>query len=540
MPTIRSLTAGALLVATTGTAGFAQSYATSDPVIRQIYTEGMNNSQAYKLSQILSDSIGPRLTGSPGIKRGNDWLVATYKSWGVEARNEQYGKWKGWRRGATHVDLLTPRVRTLEGTLLAWSAGTGGKDVTASTVILPQLVDSAALVAWLPQAKGKFVLVSMAQPTCRPDDNWRQFGDSVSFARMRAARDSATRAWNARVTATGYSVGLGTGTLGKRLQDGGAAGVIAGRWSNGWGVNKVFDSRTDKVPSIDLSCEDYGLVYRLTENKQGPTLRVRADAEFLGDLPVFNTIATIKGSQKPDEYVMLSAHFDSWDAGSGTTDNGTGTITMVEALRILKTVYPNPKRTIVVGHWSGEEQGLNGSRAFAADHPEIVKGLLALFNQDNGTGRIVNFSGSGFTTASGNLARWMSNIPAEMSRGINLSFPGSPAGGGSDNASFVCYGAPAFGLGATSWDYGTYTWHTNRDTFDKIVLDDLKNNATLTAMLVYLASEDPETLARDRRVFDQGPDRRPGPGFGGGGGGGGPQTWPACTEPLRDYSQYRR
>jgi len=255
---------------------------------------------------------------------------------------------------------------------------------------------------------------------------------------------------------------------------------------------------------------------------------------------VFNTIATIKGSQKPDEYVMLSAHFDSWDAGSGTTDNGTGTITMVEALRILKTVYPNPKRTIVVGHWSGEEQGLNGSRAFAADHPEIVKGLQALFNQDNGTGRIVNFSGSGFTTASGNLARWMSNIPAEMSRGINLSFPGSPAGGGSDNASFVCYGAPAFGLGATSWDYGTYTWHTNRDTFDKIVLDDLKNNATLTAMLVYLASEDPETLARDRRVFDQGPDRRPGPGFGGGGGGGGPQTWPACTEPLRDYSQYRR
>ncbi len=309
----------------------------------------MDNSQAYKLTQVLSDSIGPRLTGSPGIKRGNDWLVATYKSWGVDARNEQYGKWKGWRRGTTHVDLMTPRVRTLEGTLLAWSAGTGGKDVTGTTVILPEVRDSAALVAWLPQAKGKFVLVSMAQPTCRPDDNWRQFGDSASFARMRAARDSATRAWTARIAATGYGVGLGTGTLGKRLQDAGVAGVIASRWSNGWGVNKVFDSRTDKVPSVDLSCEDYGLVYRLTENNQGPTLRVRADAEFLGDVPVFNTIATIKGSQKPDEYVMLSAHFDSWDAGSGTTDNGTGTITMLEALRILKKVYPNPKRTIVVG-----------------------------------------------------------------------------------------------------------------------------------------------------------------------------------------------
>jgi hypothetical protein len=131
----------------------------------------------------------------------------------------------------------------------------------------------------------------------------------------------------------------------------------------------------------------------------------------------------------------------------------------------------------------------------------------------------------------------MANIPTEIARNITLSFPGAPAGGGSDNASFVCYGAPAFGLGAISWDYGTYTWHTNRDTFDKIVLDDLKNNATLTAMLVYLASEDPEMLSRDRRVFDLGPDvrRAPGPG-----GPAGPQTWPACTEPLRDYSQYRR
>jgi len=531
----RALSLAAILAVAAPTVVVAQTYTTSDQTIRQIWAEGMNSSQAYKLAQVLSDSIGPRLTGTPGIKRGNDWLVATYKSWGVDARNEQYGKWKGWRRGTTHIDLMTPRVRTLEGTLLAWSAGTGGKDVTAATVILPEVADSSALVAWLPQAKGKFVLVSMPQATCRPDDNWRQFGDSASFARMRAQRDADTAKWNARIRATGYALGLGTGTLGRRLQDGGVAGVIASRWSNGWGVNKVFDSRTDKVPSVDLSCEDYGLVYRLTENNQGPTLRVRAESEFLGDVPVFNTIATIKGSQKPDEYVMLSAHFDSWDAGSGTTDNGTGTITMLEALRILKKIYPNPKRTIVVGHWSGEEQGLNGSRAFAADHPEIVKGLQALFNQDNGTGRIVNFSASGFTTASGNLAKWMSNIPAEIARNVNLSFPGAPAGGGSDNASFVCYGAPAFGLGATSWDYGTYTWHTNRDTFDKIVLDDLKNNATLTAMLVYLASEDPETLARDKRVFDQGPDvRRPANAPGG------PQSWPACTEPLRDYSQYRR
>src|SRR5678815_4740044 len=194
---MRKTTSIATALLLSAAAAGAQTYTTGDQIIRQIWAEGMNSSQAYKLAQVLSDSIGPRLTGSPGIKRGNDWLVATYKSWGVDARNEQYGKWKGWRRGPTHIDLMTPRVRTLEGTILAWSAGTGGKDVAASTVILPEVSDSIAFVAWLPQAKGKFVLVSMAQPTCRPDDNWRQFGDSVSFARMRAMRDTATTRWNA-------------------------------------------------------------------------------------------------------------------------------------------------------------------------------------------------------------------------------------------------------------------------------------------------------------------------------------------------------
>ncbi len=515
----------------------AQTYTTGDAVVRKIWDEGMNASQAGKLLQVLSDSIGPRLTGSPGIKRGNDWLVSTYKSWGIDAKNEQYGTWKGWRRGASHFDLIEPRVRTLEGNLLAWSAGTAGKDVIGDVVILPEFADSNAFAQWIPQAKGKFVLVSMLQPTCRPDDNWEKFATPESFKRMQDERAATQAAWNKRIQATGYATSLGTGFLGARLEQGGVAGVIASYWSRGWGVQKVFDSRTTKVPSIDLSCEDYGLLYRLADNKQGPKVRVRAESEALGEVPVFNTIARIPGTQKPDEYVVLSAHFDSWDGGSGTTDNGTGTITMLEALRILKKVYPNPKRTILVGHWSGEEQGLNGSRGYAADHPEVVKGLQALFNQDNGTGRVINFSASGFTTASGNIARWMANVPTDIARGISLSFPGAPAGGGSDNASFVCYGAPAFGLGALDWSYGVYTWHTQRDTYDKVVLDDLRNNATLTAMLAYLASEDPETVARDRRSFDRGPTATPAAGpFGGAG----PTAWPNCTESLRNSSLYKR
>ncbi|MEO6444177.1 MAG: M20/M25/M40 family metallo-hydrolase [Gemmatimonadaceae bacterium] len=512
----------------------AQTYPTADPAVRRIWDEGMNNSRVARLAQVLTDSIGPRLTGTPGMKRGNDWLVATYKSFGVEARNEQYGTWKGWRRGPSHIDLVEPRVRSLEGQLLAWSGGTGGKDVTGDVVLLPVFPDSAAFVKWLPQAKGKFVLVSMLQSTCRPDDNWEKYALPETFTRMKAERTEAQAAWQKRVQATGYGTGLGTGFLGARMEEAGVAGVIASNWSRGWGVQKVFDSRTTKVPSVDVSCEDYGLLYRLAENNQGPRVRVRAEAEHLGEVPVFNTIARIPGTEKPDEYVVLSAHFDSWDGGSGATDNGTGTITMLEALRILKTVYPNPKRTILVGHWSGEEQGLNGSRAFAKDHPEVVTGLQALFNQDNGTGRIINFAASGFTTASGNLARWMAAVPAEISRNVTMSFPGSPSGGGSDNASFVCHGAPAFSLGALDWSYGQYTWHTQRDTYDKIVIDDLRNNAVLTAMLTYLASEDTQTLSRDRRGFDRAPGAANAGGFAP------PSAWPSCVEPLRGSSEYKR
>ncbi len=531
----------------------AQQYPSSDPVIKTIWNEGMDNSQLPRLAQLLLDSIGPRLTGTPGIKAGNDWLVKTYTSWGISARNERYGTWVEWQRGISHIDLLTPRVRSLEGGLLAWSPGTGGRDVTGPVIVLPEVADSAAFEAWLPQAKGKFVLISFAEPTCRPNEQWEELGAPGSFARMDSLRAIGRTAWTERIRRTGLVTpsGLGAGRLGRRLGEAGAVGVITLRWdNNGWGTRRIFGDLRQVVPAIDLSCEDYGLVFRLADRNQGPTLRLRAESQMRGEQPVFNTIAEIKGSEKPNEYVMLSAHFDSWDGSSGATDNGTGTLVMLEAMRLLRKAYPNPKRTIVVGHWGSEEQGLNGSRAWAEDHPEVVKGMQALFNQDNGTGRIVSLSTSGLIAAGGNVARWLARVPNELTSEIRFSVPGMPGGGGSDNASFVCYGAPAFSLGASDWGYGPYTWHTNRDTYDKIVFEDLLKNATLTAMLVYLASEDPETLSREQRVFDVGNSPaaaalgrggRGGPGGGGAGrGGGGPISWPACTAPLRTSSAYNR
>jgi hypothetical protein len=234
-------------------------------------------------------------------------------------------------------------------------------------------------------------------------------------------------------------------------------------------------------------------------------LRLELDAQLLGEQPVFNTVATIKGSEKPNEYVMLSAHFDSWDGSSGATDNGTGTMMAMEAMRILKAVYPHPKRTIMAGHWASEEQGLNGSTAFTEDHPEVMKGLQALFNQDNGTGRVQSLSSSGLTDIGSHLKSWYSKLTpfytdSLSSNVVSWSFNDVPTGnpGGTDGAVFACFGTPSFGMGAVSWNYNSYTWHTNRDTYDKVVMDDLKHNATLAAMLVYLASEDPDFIKRDR------------------------------------------
>jgi carboxypeptidase Q len=256
-------------------------------------------------------------------------------------------------------------------------------------------------------------------------------------------------------------------------------------------------------------------VFRTTERQQGTQLRLNAQSTLMGEQPIFNTIAVIPGSELPNEYVMLSAHFDSWDGASGATDNGTGTLVMLEAMRILRQVYPNPKRTILVGHWTAEEHGLVGSRAFAEDNPEIVAGLHALFNQDNGTGRVVRINASGLPDAARQLNEWLARMPTEIASNIVEPGPGNPSGGGSDDAAFACHGAPAFGLGALSWNYGASTWHTNRDTYDKVVFDDLKNNATLTAMLVYLASESPTKIARDRIEL------------------GGGRDWPACARAPR-------
>jgi hypothetical protein len=517
--TLLLLAAGASLLAP-ATRTAAQRTAARDSVIARIRAEAEERSRLYPFAQTLLDSIGPRLTGSVEQRRATDWVVSTYRSLGIPVRAEQYGTWRDWHREIAHVDLIAPRARPLDGVLSTWSPGTSGT-IEAGVVINPEVASAAEFDAWLPRVRGKLVLLSFPWPSCRADESWKEFAGPERLERMQRERSAAMEAWDAARRRSGVR---GTALV-RRLADAGALGVVTllvpPPGPQGWGVSKISTTVSDTIPEIGLGCEDYGLVYRLTENGQGPVLRVDARAELRGVVPAANVIAELRGGEKRDEYVVLSAHLDSWDPASGATDNGTGTVVMMEAMRILKAVYPNPRRTIIAGHWNGEEQGYNGSGSFAVDHPHVVAGLQALLNQDSGTGRIESISMEGFSAAGQLFRRWLAQMPADFARDVQLVDPGTP-GRGSDQVSFTCRDAPGFSLRARNWNYETYTWHTDRDTFDKLVFDDLRTNAMLVAMLAYLASEEPERMPRTRAA-------PPGAGASG--------TMPACRRPARSWDE---
>ena len=508
----------------------AQTFRSSDTVIKRMWQLGMEQSQLERLAQVLIDSIGPRLSGSPGFQSAVEWLERTYAGWGVPARRERYGTWRGWRAGPTHMDLIAPRAQTLDVELLAWSPNTGGRAVEGDVVAIPDLADEAAALAWLRTVRGKFVLVSAPELMCRAPQELTANARTETITRLNARRAEVQQTHMKRLRAlapASVPQAQAQNIIFARLDSAGVAGVLTSLWSNGWGVNKIFGSPTFVVPGVDVSCEDYGLLHRLASNNQGPRVRLSVESQATSaEVPMFNVVAELKGTELPNEYVLLSAHLDSWHGATGATDNGTGTLTMLEAMRILRTAYPRPKRTILVGHWGGEEQGTIGSLSFGEDHPDVIAGLQTVFNQDNGTWRAELLEGQGFAKAGGSLARWVAQLPNELTDGLRLTSPGNQENAGSDHTSFLCRPAPAFRLQSSYPEYRQYTWHTNRDTYDKIVFDDLKNNATLAAMLAYAASEDPEKTSRERSVLPPAAN-------------GQPRSWPTCNTARRSFAQPR-
>jgi len=514
-PRRSTLIVGGLLLAWSPLAG--QSFPSDDPIIRRMWQIGIEQSHTADLAHSLMDSIGPRLAGSPELLAAQDWLVRTYEGWGVRVRKERYGEWNAWRQGTVHVDLMAPRVQTLVAELLAWSPATNGPE--RGPVVLPPIgLTRATLPGWLASVRGSYVMISPPEPMCRARQELAANARPGTVAAIAEQRRTLERDWEARVA----PLGARQEDRERVLDEAGVAGILTSNWSEGWGVNKVFDTVARRAVALDISCEDYGLLYRMAVRGENPELRVDADPQDLGMNPLFNVVAELPGTELPQEYVLLSAHLDSWHAATGATDNGTGTITMLEAMRILKETYPRPRRTILVGHWGPEEVGLTGSRAFTEGHPDILEGMQVVFNQDNGTWRFERIEGQAFLYSGRSIGAWIAKVPLEMSGRVTLEFPGPQNNAGSDHTSFICHGVPAFRLQSPYDEYRQYTWHTNRDTYDKIVFDDLRENATMTAMLAYAASEDPQRTSRERAALP-GVDNRTGL----------PRVWPECRPAQR-------
>jgi hypothetical protein len=182
---------------------FVRTSPPTDTVIAKMWEEGWTNGQAGKLLQVLADSIGHRLTGSPGAERASEWVMKMYSEWGIPNRKHQYGTWNSYRRGINHIDLIEPRVRTLEGTMLSWSPGTGNRPVEGEVVTLPEVTTLEQFTAWLPNARGKWVLMSAPRISCRMPSQWTEFGLPESREAMNQQQSAMGSDYNARVIAGG-------------------------------------------------------------------------------------------------------------------------------------------------------------------------------------------------------------------------------------------------------------------------------------------------------------------------------------------------
>jgi len=498
----------------------AQNQEKMSPTVESFVNEVQNNSQLEKFSFELFDKIGPRLVGTPQMDQAGEWALKTLQSWGIDARKEKYGTWKAWERGTTQVEMSYPRIKSITATQLAWSPATK-KAFTAEVIAMPVFKTKAEFEAWLPTVKGKIVLISQNQRYGRSDYQYKDFAKEDLYKKISQTKKTEAEAWANSIKVTGYT----NNTLPEVLEKNGAAALAISNWTGIMGANRIFGAKTKKIPMLDISNEDYGMLYRLAANGVYPKLKVDTQSKHNGTTDTFNIIGEIKGKEKPNEYIILSAHFDSWDGAQGATDNGTGTITMLETIRTIKKLYPNNKRTILICLWGSEEQGLNGSRAFVEDHPDIIKNTQAVFNQDNGTGRVVYINGAGFEKSYEYVSRWLSATPSWVRNEIKTDFPGVPSAGGSDNASFVAAGVPAFGLSSLDWGYGGYTWHTNRDTYDKIVFEEVQNNVILTSALTYMADQEKDLVSREKRTLATDNNGKI-------------ATWPEVKSPQRTSDEY--
>ena len=471
-------------------------------VVRRIREEGLQHSKVPELIGYLTDVIGPRLTGSPQMKQANDWTAQTFREWGLaNATVEPWGEFgRGWERVSYSGRVLTPYVEGIQAIPSAWTGSTKGT-VTGSVVIVR--ADSLSdLANYRGKLKGAIVLSrpapeihEMWEPAARrtsletllePDTAERRANaaprryDPARFQRMREIRDSI----GAMFQREGVVAVLTPSSRAYGILDGG--GNTAGRDPKG----------PDPIPELMVSQEQYAQIYRNVERGVDVRVELNVQNRFTsGDTKAYNTLADLPGSDKADEYVMLGGHLDSWHYGTGAMDNAAGSVVMMEALRILKTLGLTPRRTIRIALWSGEEQGLLGSRGWVANHPELHAKISAYVNVDNGTGKVRGI--------------WDQSNEAAIPVFEQLLWPFRDLGvvavrdgntGGTDHLSFDAAGIPGFNFIQDPIAYSSQSHHTDLDVYDHLQIADLEQAAVVVAATVYHLAMRDEMMPRKPAV----------------------------------------
>jgi carboxypeptidase Q len=505
-------------------------------MMARIRQEGLRNSKVMETLSELTDRLGPRVTGSPNMKRANEWTKEQLEKYGlVNAHLESYAFGRGWSEDFAYIRMTSPDVAMLIATPEAWTPSTNG--VVKGQPIKVNLETKEDLEKYKGKLAGKIVMLGEMREVLphteaemqrydekRLEDiyNYQAVGRRGGPQYQMPNREEMMRRMAFRRELNKFLAEEKPAVLIKPSRGDGGTLFVQG----GGSYNKE-DTNTPSIPSFQMDIEHYGRIARLLDRNVPVELEVESRTKFYDDdNNAYNTIADIPGTDKKDEFVILGAHLDSWHGGTGATDNAAGVAVCMEAVRILKELGVKPRRTIRVGLWSGEEEGLLGSRAYVAQHlatrPEPPRGqdggmpsfmrqprgpltvkpewskVSAYFNYDNGSGKIRGIYTQGNLAVAPIFAAWLQPFHDLGAETVTMRDTG-----GTDHQSFDGVGVPGFQFIQDPLEYGARTHHSNMDVYERAQRDDLMQSAVIMAAFVYNAAMRDDMMPRKYTAPDQ-------------------------------------
>jgi hypothetical protein len=476
--------------------------------INKIKREGLQHSHVEEIAFQIIDKAGPRLTNSKGYARAADYAVNQLTQWGLtNARKEYWGEFgKGWEVDKSYVAMTSPYYMPFIGIPKAWSTGTDG--LVSGPVQFVDIKTEDELQNYKGKLSGAIIAILPTQdqaPTFKPDAN--RFSEE-ELKELLTPSDGKGRYSEEQIAARKIRRALNKKML-EFFEEEGVSLVLKGtRGKHGTlftsSPKGYLKEAPEGVPELEMAPEHVNLMSRLIKNKVEVTVEADIKTSFDTDnLQGYNVIAEIPGSDEnlSSEVVMLGGHLDSWHGATGATDNAAGCIVMMEVVRILKATGLTPKRTVRIALWGGEEQGLHGSKNYVKNHlgdpekkiftPEQEK-ISAYYNIDNGTGRIRGIYLQGNKEVGPIFKGWFESFE-DIMENTTLTLRNT---GGTDHLSFDAVGVPGFQFIQDPIEYRTRTHHTNMDTYERLVMDDLKQMAVIVASFVYNTAQRESKIPR--------------------------------------------